>query len=142
MVKATTAAATATATATAKKVTKKTAEKAAPKKAAPKKAAPKKAAPKKTSDSPKEVGDLTPTQVKILKVLVKKPLTGKEIAESAGVDPTVIGNAAGYRKDEINERPCHAGNLLNRGLVKLLVPEEGSRGYRFEITAKGKTAAK
>lgn len=132
-----------------KKAVKKTTSKKTVKKGAKKKTAAKKtkAAPKKTAKKTakvKEVGELTPTQIKVLKILSKRKsgLTGAELAEKAEMHPTMVGSCVGYRKQEINDRPVHAGNLVNRGLVKILIPEEGQRGFRYQITAEGRKAAK
>lgn len=84
------------------------------------------------------VKSLSKAQVSILRVLQKYgPLVGQEIAKRANVNSTMIGNQAGYRNEEINERPVHQWNLMNRKYVKLLVPDEDSNQYRYMITPLG-----
>src|SRR5262249_1392949 len=91
-----------------------------------------------TKDKP-----LSDRQVRILKSLLKagKPLKGKQLAAAAQIDPTSIGNQAGYRDPEINEREVHRFNLLNRGYVKLTQENiEGRERFVYSITAAGKKA--
>lgn len=106
-------------------------------KAAKKAPAEKESKPAKEKSPPRKDG-LTGSQVKVLTALLKKPLNGKEISEKTGIHPTAVGNIAGYRNPEINSREVHAGNLLNKKLVRIMIPEEGERGFRYEITAAGK----
>lgn len=89
-----------------------------------------------------EATGLSAPRVRILAVLAKvNSLPGNALAEKAEVHPTSIGNLAGYRKAEINERECHAGNLLNRGYVKLIDGERDGRvTVEYAITAAGKKA--
>ena len=94
-----------------------------------------KSEPKKATRS---VDGPTGAQLRVLKALVKKSLTGKDISEATGIHPTAIGNLTGYRNPEINSREVHKNNLLNRGFVRIMIAEEGSRGFRYEITAKGR----
>jgi hypothetical protein len=123
---------------------------AAPKKAqrkAAKKAGGVKAEKKSAPEKPKKVkGEYTgpgKVQIRILKALSKsgKALTGKQLAEKAEVDASMIGNQAGYRDEKINARPVHKHNLVNEGLVKIKPEEVGSNGatqFLYEITAKGR----
>lgn len=114
------------------RVAKATAAKPAPKgKKAP--------AAKPTSEAtgPKPLGTV---QIRLLTALAKAAdgLTGVELAAKAEVHPTAIGNQAGYRDAEINSRPVHASNLLNRGFVKLADRED--RGHVYTVTAAGRKA--
>lgn len=111
-------------------------EKPAAKSAA--KSAPAKKAAKSEPKTPRSADGPTGAQIRVLKSLVKKPLTGKEISDATGIHPTAIGNLTGYRNPEINSREVHKNNLLNRGFVRIMIAEEGSRGFRYEITAKGR----
>lgn len=130
-----------------KKAAPKTAGKAesnghAPVKKTAKKAQAKKPAAKK--DGPKE---LSAPQVRILKALARnsRPLKGTDLAEKAEVDPSAIGNQAGYRDPDINKRPVHKHNLLNRGLVKIedaAKHDHEATGYVYVLTAKGRETAK
>jgi hypothetical protein len=82
--------------------------------------------------------ELRPGQVRILKALKSgKAMTGAALAKAAEVDASMIGNLAGYRNAEINRRPVHAGNLLNRKLVTL---REEEAGYVYSITPAGAKA--
>lgn len=82
---------------------------------------------------------LSKPQVRILTALKSgKPLTRAALVEKAEIDPTAVGNAAGYIDPEVNARPVHANNLLNRKFVKLEVHEE--TGATYTITAAGKKA--
>lgn len=119
-----------------KPVEKKVREKKAPEKKAPEKKAPDKKVSAKSSEG------ITPSQAKVLVELKDGPKTGKQLSEVTGIHNTAIGNVVGYRNEEINSRPVHANNLLNRGYVSLLVAEEGTRGFRYQITSKGKAAIK
>lgn len=87
--------------------------------------------------------DLRDGQVRILKALLKagRSLTGSDLAAKAEVDPSLIGNLAGYRNAEINARPVHAQNLLNRGFVKFVQGEkDGRETTEYTITAAGRKA--
>lgn len=118
---------------------------------APKATAPKSnGTPKATKPAPAAKAETAPKkdlrdgQVRILKALLKagRSLTGSDLAAKAGVDPSLIGNLAGYRNAEINARPVHAQNLLNRGFVKLVPGEkDGRETTEYTITAAGKKAA-
>src|SRR5262245_35952457 len=84
---------------------------------------------------------LSPRQIRILAALAKAPkgLNRADLAAAAEVDPTGIGGAAGYTDAEVNARPVHAGNLLNRGHVTL----DGENGATvFAITPAGRAALK
>lgn len=112
----------------------------APKAKKPAKKATKKTAAKKTERTPRDPNALGKVQLRILKALSKavKPLTGQQLADKAEVDPSMIGNQAGYRDPEINARPVHQYNLLNRKLVRL-EQHEGEPAV-YSITAAGRSA--
>jgi hypothetical protein len=98
----------------------------------------KKAAAKKV-ETAKDENALRDGQVRILKALNGgKAMTGVQLAKAANVDASSVGNLAGYRNAEINRRPVHAKNLLNRKFVTLTDDEEA--GHVYEITASGKKA--
>lgn len=123
------------AVASKKAPSKKPVAKAAAKKAVKGKA---KAAPAKSAAGPKELGQ---PQIRVLKVLAKArgPMSGTDIADKAAIDRTMVGNQIGYKNAEINDRPVHQYNLLNRGYVRFGNNEEGV-GVHFEITAAGRKA--
>lgn len=118
----------------------------APKKAAVKKApakAKKEAKPAKAEKAPKDKSGLSKPQVRILQALAKagKALDRKQLASKADIDGTLIGNAAGYLDPEINARPVHANNLVNRKFVKIETHDiDGKDVTTFTITASGKAA--
>lgn len=128
-----------TPSATKKAAVKKTVAKEAPAPKAKKETTAKSnVAAKKRAVLKDGVKSLSKAQVSILRVLAKYgPLVGQEIAKRAGVNSTMIGSQAGYRKEEINERPVHQWNLTNRKFVKLLVPDEDSHQFRYAITPLG-----
>jgi hypothetical protein len=124
---------------------------------APRKKTPPGKPPKKTKSKPAPAANEQPAeskkeeakekplsapQLRILAALSEagRGMTGGELAEAAEVDPSAIGNQAGYRKPDINAREVHKFNLLNRGFVKLEAAGEGSRGMVYLITAAGKKA--
>jgi hypothetical protein len=95
---------------------------------------------------PKEVASrpLRKSQLACLAVLAnaKEPMNGTELAKKAGLDKSVIGGNCGYRNPEINKRPCHAGNLLNRGFVEIEKRDDANGRTRFYylITEAGRKA--
>ena len=117
----------------------KSVKKASVKKATTKKVAKKAATPAKE----KEDRGIGKAQLRVLKALKSgAALTGSALAEKADIDPTMVGNQVGYRNPEINERPVHAGNLFNRGLVKIETDQSGEGRSKtvYSITAAGKKA--
>lgn len=103
----------------------------------------KKADPK-TPRAPKE-GLRTP-QVRVLKVLVKakSPMTRKQIAEKADLDPTKVGDYVGPRPETQSEETqarWKFRDLVSLKLVKVLLEDTGTRSIQtYEITAAGKAA--
>ena len=109
--------------------------------AATKKAPKVKAAKPAAEKAPKDPNVLSAPQTRVLAVLAKAKdgLTGNEVAEKAELHPTAVGSVCGYRNPEINDRPVHSRNLLNRDLVRIDKVE--GRGYVYVITAKGRKPA-
>lgn len=98
--------------------TKKTRKAAAKKNGKAKKATAKKA------PAAKRENGVTPNMVKVLGVLKSgKEYTARELADKTGI-------VKGKRLPQ----------LVEMGLAKELVPEEGERGKRFVITAAGRKA--
>lgn len=86
-----------------------------------------------------EIKKLSAPQIRILTALKSgKPLTRAQIVEKAEIDPTAVGNQAGYVDPEVNDRPVHSHNLSNRKFVKLEIHED--TGVTYTITALGKKA--
>jgi len=102
----------------------KTAETPA-KKASVKKAAPaKEAAEPKKERAPREPKDLSPNMIRVLEALKGGDImTASALAEATGI-------AKGKRIPE----------LVEKGYLTELVPEEGIRGKRFKLTAPGRKA--
>lgn len=112
------------------------------KKASAKKDATKKVAKKAVAPAKEDRG-IGKAQLRVLKALKSgAALTGSALAEKADIDSTMVGNQVGYRNPEINERPVHAGNLFNRGLVKIETDQSGEGRSKtvYSITAAGKKA--
>lgn len=124
------------ATAPASAKSRKTVKKAAKK--TPAKKETKKAAKASTNGAAKK--DITSVQLRILGALARnsKPLSRNELASKAEVDPTQVGNAAGYVDPEINAREVHAHNLLNKKYVK--IEQKEGEPVTYSITAAGKAA--
>lgn len=84
---------------------------------------------------------LSGSQIRILKVLVKAsgPMTRADISKKTEIDTAAVGNQIGYVDAEINARPVHAHNLLNRKFVRF-GNNEDKPGVVYEITAAGRKA--
>ena len=90
----------------------------------PKEKKAKKETEPKQERAPREPKDLTPNMVKVLEALKSGTvLTASGITEATGIDK-------GRRLPE----------LVEKGYLQELVPEEGSRGKRFKLTAPGRKA--
>lgn len=94
-----------------------------------------------SNGAPSDRQGLTKSQAIILQVICKskKPLTRQQIAEAAGCPGTSVSLAAGYDKQEINEREVHQNSLLNLGLVKM--EDYEGQPMVFSATAKGRGVA-
>lgn len=119
---------------------KPSAKKASPK--ASKKSA-KKVAKKpvtKKAKAPADPNKLTKVQVAILKTLKSgKPLTRNQLAEKTPCDPAQVGVSVGYNDPDINARPVHSGNLVNRKAVRIEQHDiDGRDTITYTITATGK----
>jgi hypothetical protein len=119
----------------------------APAKKAPVKKAPAKAKKEdkaaKPEKAPKDKSGLSKPQVRVLQALAKagKALDRKQLSSKAEIDGTLIGNTVGYLDPEINARPVHANNLVNRKFVKIETHDiDGKDVTTFTITASGKAA--
>lgn len=128
-----------------KAATKKAAKKTAPKKVVKKvaKKATKKTTAAKAERKPRDPNKLGKAQLRVLKALAKagSPITGAKLAEKAEIHPTMLGQAVGYRDPEINARPVHAGNLLNRKFAKVEMHDiDGRDTVVYSITAAGRKA--
>jgi hypothetical protein len=85
---------------------------------------------------------LSQPQLRVLKALCAAGgnLTRKQLAEKAKLHPTQIGCKVAYVKPpEINKRPVHANNLINRKAVE---PAPAEKGNAFKITEKGQKLLK
>lgn len=83
-----------------------------------------KKAPAKKAAAPREPKDLTPNMVKVLECLKDRSIkTASEISDKTGI-------VKGRRLPE----------LVEKGYLKEMVPEEGKRGKRFQLTANGRKA--
>ena len=104
----------------------KTAEAPAKKaKAAPvKKAAPKKEAAEPKERAPREPKDLSPNMTRVLEAL-----KGGDVMTATGITEAT-GITKGRRLPE----------LVEKGYVTEMVPEEGVRGKRYKLTAPGRKA--
>lgn len=79
------------------------------------------------------------TQIRVLKLLKgsKNPLTIKDFSEKGcGYGPS-ISNFVGRVHEDRDLAESRQPTLIELGLVKALLPDEGSRSYRFQITSKG-----
>ena len=99
------------------------AKKTAPKEKAAKQST-KEAAEPKAPRTPREPKDLTPNMVKVLEALRSgEVMTATEITEATEIEK-------GRRLPE----------LVEKGYITEMIPEEGKRGKRFKITATGRKA--
>lgn len=128
---------------TGKPVKKAAVKKAAPakgadtKKATTKKAAPAKPAPA-VKKAPKEKGDISPNQIKILEALKGgKPLTRKELADKLGISKGFSKMLGAVSKDDYGA--AGQSGLCAKGYVIADRGEE-DRVSSYKITPAGKAA--
>lgn len=109
----------------------------------PKTAAPKKYSPK--AERAKKDG-LRGPQIRILQTLARnsRPLSRKQIAEKAGVDPTKIGDYAGPRPDSQSFETAEKWPFPDLHTAKLVRVEQHDIDGRdvlcYTITAAGRKA--
>lgn len=89
-------------------------------------------ADKAKPERPAGAGGVTGNQIRLLQALK----SGKEMTRAQLADAT--GIIKGYSKMLGNVEGTHENSLTALGLVKCMVAEEGERGMRYAITAKGK----